>query len=137
MGNIPCDLVHASLIVRTPPKSCNFWALVVSFFLLPVNVRADPVPVRHPQGSAHGFLALKTVEGTCIAIGDATQIVHGDRVTSRVTFRFRDGSIDDDTTVFSQRGVFRLISDHHIQRGPTFPKPIDVLIDAYSDVAVS
>jgi hypothetical protein len=26
--------------------------------------------------------------------------------------------------------VFRLISDHHIQRGPSFPKPTDILIDA-------
>ena len=33
-------------------------------------------------------------------------------------------------TVFSQRGVFRLITDHHIQRGPSFPKPSDILIDA-------
>ncbi len=98
--------------------------------LLGANLHADPVPVRHPQGSAHGFVALKTLEGRRIATGDMTQIVHGDRVTSRLLFRFRDGSLDDDVTVFSQRGVFRLISDHHIQRGPSFPKPIDVLIDA-------
>lgn len=67
------------------------------------NLSADPVPVRHPQGSSHGFLALRTLDGKSIAIGDATQIVQGDRVTSRVIFRFRDGSIDDDITVFSQR----------------------------------
>ena len=89
-----------------------------------------PVPVRHPQGSAHGFVALKTLKGTRIATGDMTQIVHGDRVTSRLIFRFRDGSIDDDITVFSQRGVFRLITDHHTQRGPWFPKPTDVFINA-------
>jgi hypothetical protein len=56
--------------------------------------------------------------------------IHGYRVTSRVVFHFRDGSLDDDTTVFSQRGTFWLISDHHIQRGRFFPKPIDVFIDA-------
>jgi hypothetical protein len=98
--------------------------------LLGVSLHADPVPVRHPQGSAHGFVALKTLEGKRLATGDMTQIVHGDRVTSRLLFRFRDGSIDDDTTIFSQRGVFRLISDHHIQRGPSFPKPMDLFIDA-------
>jgi len=98
--------------------------------LLIMNLHADPVPVRHPQGSAHGFVALKTLEGVRIAIGDMTQIVHGDRVTSRLIFHFRDGSVDDDTTVFSQRGTFRLISNHHIQRGPSFPKSVDVLIDA-------
>jgi hypothetical protein len=104
--------------------------ILVAAALLSGKLPADPVPVRHPQGSSHGFLALKTVVGTRIATGDATQIVHGDRVTSRVIFRFRDGSIDDDITVFSQRGVFRLISDHHIQRGPSFPRSMDVLINA-------
>ncbi len=46
--------------------------------------------------------------------------------------RFRDGSVDDETTAFSQRRVFRLISDHHIQRGPVFKKPLDVFINALS-----
>ena len=91
-----------------------FGSIVIAAALLSGNLHADPVPVRHPQGSSHGFLALKTVDGTRIATGDATQMVHGDRVTSRLVFRFRDNSIDDDITVFSQRGVFRLISDHHI-----------------------
>ncbi|MGI8959239.1 MAG: hypothetical protein ACR2IV_05685 [Bryobacteraceae bacterium] len=110
--------------------SRTFGLLLFLAALLRANLYADPVPVRHPQGSAHGFVALKTLKGTRIATGDMTQIVHGDRVTSRLVFRFRDGSIDDDTTVFSQRGVFRLITDHHIQRGPSFPKPTDVLINA-------
>jgi hypothetical protein len=98
--------------------------------LLSANLLADPVPVRHLQGSAHGFVALKTLEGTRIAVGDMTQVVDGDRVTSRVVFHFRDGSVDDDTTVFTQRGVFRLITDHHIQRGPAFPRSSDVFINA-------
>jgi hypothetical protein len=41
-----------------------------------------------------------------------------------------DGSIDEDTAVFTQQGQFRLISDHRIQRGPTFSKPTDVMIKA-------
>jgi hypothetical protein len=107
-----------------------FGSILIVFALVSGNLFADPVPVRHPQGSSHGFLALKTPDGKSIAIGDATQVIQGDRVTSRVIFRFHDGSIDEDTTVFSQRGVFRLLSDHHVQRGPSFPKPIDVFIDA-------
>jgi hypothetical protein len=98
--------------------------------LLRAEVQGESIKVRHPQGSAHGFVVLKTLEGTRIATGDMTQVVHGDRVTSRLILHFRDGSVDDDVTVFSQRDVFRLISDHHIQRGPTFPKPTDVLINA-------
>jgi hypothetical protein len=100
------------------------------FAITGARIHAEPIPVRYPQGSAHGFLVLKTTDGVPIAVGDVTQIIHGDRVTSRVIFHFHDGSLDDDTTVFSQRRVFRLITDHHIQRGPSFPKPSDVFIDA-------
>ncbi len=93
---------------------------------------AEPVSVRYAQGSSHGFLALRTLQGKTIAIGETTQTVRGDRVTSRLIFRFRDGSIDDDVTVFTQRQVFRLVSDHHVQHGPSFPKPIDFLIEMAS-----
>jgi hypothetical protein len=51
---------------------------------------------------------------------------------SHLVFRFKDGSVDDETAVFSQRGTFRLISDHHIQKGPSFPHPTNVLINASS-----
>jgi len=94
------------------------------------QVSADPVPVRRTQGTFHGFLVLKTLEGATLAAGELVQVAHGDRVTSRLTFHFRDGSLDDQITVFTQHGVFRLVSNHHIQRGPSFPKPLDVLIDA-------
>ena len=92
----------------------------------------DPIPVRYGQGSSHGFLALKTLDGVTIATGESTQVVSRGKVTSRLIFRFKDGSVDDDITVFTQQGVFRLISDHHIQHGPSFPKPIDFLIDMAS-----
>ena len=72
------------------------------------------------------------MDGKRLATGDMTQVVRGDRVTSHLVFRFRDGSLDEETTVFSQKGTFRLISDHHIQRGPFFPKPLDISIDAGS-----
>jgi hypothetical protein len=45
-------------------------------------------------------------------------------------FRFKDGSLHDETAVFSQRQQFRLISDHLVQKGPSFPRPIDMTIDA-------
>jgi hypothetical protein len=111
--------------------------LVLSAVLLLGRLHAETIPVRHPQGSAHGFVVLKTLQGRRIATGDMTQIVHGDRVTSHLVFHFRDGSVDDDTTIFLQRGVFRLLSDHHIQRGPSYPKPIDTLIDAQTGVVTN
>jgi len=47
-------------------------------------------------------------------------------------FRFKDGSIYEETTVFSQRGTFRLLSDHVLQKGPTFKRPPETAIDAIS-----
>ena len=85
--------------------------------------------MRHPEGTLHGFLSLTTEQGQVLASGDLVEVVRGDRVTSRLTFHFKDGSLDDETTVFTQRGVFRLISDHHIQRGAYFPTQLDMSID--------
>jgi hypothetical protein len=106
------------------------FVLILLVSCLTVWAHTEPIAVRYPQGSSHGFLALKTLEGVTIATGESTQTVRGDRVTSRLIFHFRDGSVDDDLTVFTQRGTFRLISDHHVQRGPSFPKPVDLLINA-------
>lgn len=68
-----------------------------------------------------------------LASGDSIQVAHGDQVTARVLFRFKDGSVDDETTVFSQHRTFRLISDRHIQKGPVFPHPMDVSIDTHKN----
>ncbi len=86
--------------------------------------------MRYPEGTLHGFLSIRSQEGRIIASGDLIQSVRGDQVNSRLTFHFKDGSTDDETTVFSQRGHLRLISDHHIQKGPSFPHPIDLSIDS-------
>lgn len=96
--------------------------------LAPTSLPADPVPVRYIEGSVHGFLALRSPEGKILAAGDLTQAIHGDRAVSHLVFRFKDGSVDDETAVFSQRKNFRLINDRHIQKGPMFPKPTDVKI---------
>src|ERR1700750_2290141 len=112
--------------------------LLIAVFLLHVKpLAADPVPVARTQGTFHGFLVLKAPDGITLASGDLVQVAHGDRVTSRLTFNFRDGSIDDEIAIFSQRKVFRLISDHHIQEGPSFPKPLDMFIDARSGQVTS
>jgi hypothetical protein len=92
----------------------------------------EPVAVRHTEGIVHGFLALRTVDGTTIADGDLIQLARGDRVTSRLVFRFKDGSIRDETAVFSQRQRFRLLSDHLVQKGPTFRQQLDMSIDCSS-----
>lgn len=96
-------------------------------------LNAEPVAVRHAEGVVRGFLVLRSLDsGAVIANGDLIQFSRDDRVTSRVVFHFRDGSLQDETAVFTQRGRFRLLSDHLVQRGPSFPHPIEVSIDATS-----
>jgi hypothetical protein len=102
------------------------------------SLRADPVPVRHKEGIVHGFLTLRTTDGQLVASGDLIQLTRGDRVTSRLVFHFKDGSLSDETSVFSQRQTFRLLSNHLVQRGPAFTQPVDLKIDcATGQVTVS
>ena len=96
----------------------------------------EAVAVRQTEGTVHGFLALRTLEGATIADGDLIQRAVGDRVTTRLVFHFKDGSLHDETAVYSQRGQFRLLSDHLVQKGPTFPQPLDMTIDGGGDVTV-
>jgi hypothetical protein len=98
--------------------------------LADTGLGAQPIAVRQPEGVVHGFLVLRELDGTILANGDLIQTVKGDRISARVVFHFKDGSLHDDTAVFSQRGRFRLISDHLVQRGPAFPTQLDMKIDA-------
>jgi hypothetical protein len=89
-----------------------------------------PVAVRHREGLVHGFLALSTLDGTRVADGDLFQNATGDRVTIRLVFRFKNGSVREETTVFSQRQRFQLLTYRLVQKGPTFPQALDMSIDA-------
>ena len=97
-----------------------------------IGLRAEPIPVRHAEGVVHGFLTLRTVDGILVANGDLIQTTSGNRVTTRLVFRFKDGSLRDETAVYSQRGAFRLLTDHLVQKGPAFPQPLDMTLDASS-----
>ena len=96
---------------------------------VPLTLLAEPVTVRHAEGLVHGFLALRSPDGKLIASGDLIQNARGDRVTSRLVFRFADGSTSDETAVFRQRGQFLLLTDHLVQKGPSFERAIDMTID--------
>jgi len=98
--------------------------------LFPIRlVPADQVTALHTQGELHGFLVLRDMNGDAIADGDLAQVTRGDRVTTRLVFRFKDGSINEETTVFTQRGTFRLVSDHLVQKGPSFKHPMDLSVN--------
>jgi hypothetical protein len=90
----------------------------------------DQLRVRHTEGLVHGFLALRTLDGAPVADGDLLQTAEGARVTSRLVFHFKDGSLHEETAVFLQRPQLRLLTDHLVQKGPSFPQPIDMTIDA-------
>jgi hypothetical protein len=92
------------------------------------TVSAAPVAVRYKEGLLHGFLVLSTLDGTAIAEGDLTQVPHGNRITSHLIFRFKDGSRQEETAIFSQRGTFQLLSYHLVQKGPAFAHGTEVTI---------
>jgi hypothetical protein len=98
--------------------------------LLPAALSAQPVAVRRAEGLVHGFLTLSALDGTRLADGDLTQTARGGRVESRLVFRFKDGSLHDERVVFTQTGRFRLLRDRLVQKGPSFPHPIDLSVDA-------
>jgi len=88
------------------------------------------VPVRYKEGLTHGFLVLSTLDGNPVAVGDLTEVARGNKVTSHLVFHFNDGSLQDETTVFSQRQNFSLITYHLIQKGPAFPQPTEISVVA-------
>lgn len=107
----------------------QFALLAIISLLGPSILHGDEVLVRHRQGSLRGFLVLRNADGAMIADGEVSQVVSGTRVTSKTQFHFKDGSIQEETTVFSQSKSFRLLSDHLVQRGPSFPNPVDTFVD--------
>jgi len=112
-------------------------AAALAIFATPATVAiADAISVHHTQGAVHGFLVLRSQAGATLGYGEFTQLAEGDRVTAHLVYRFRDGSLDDETTVFTQRGTFQLVSDHHVQRGPFFPKPSDITVEANGQVTL-
>jgi hypothetical protein len=97
---------------------------------LPSLAVGQQVKVRHSEGLVHGFLALRTLDGATLASGDLIQTAEGSRVASRLIFRFKDGSRHEETTIFSQEDTFKLLSHRLVQQGPSFPRPLDMRIDA-------
>jgi hypothetical protein len=108
-------------------RSCLASILLLSLSLRPLA--ADPIPVRHAEGPDHGSLTLSTLDGKRLADGDLSRTAEGDEVTTRTVFRFDDGSLYDETTVFTQREQFRLLRNHVVRRGPAFPIPLEAWID--------
>ena len=83
------------------------------------------IPVRFTEGTAHGFLDLHSASGTLLASGDLTQVAKDGGINSRMTFHFPDGSVFEETVLFTQQREFALRSYHLVQRGPAFVDDLD------------
>jgi hypothetical protein len=73
---------------------------------------AEPVVVRRTEGVLHGFLVLRTLDGERLADGD---LIH------------------EESAVYTQGRYFRLLSARLVQKGPTFPRTLDMSVDAAKD----
>lgn len=104
-------------------------SLISAGLLLAGAAHADPILLRHHQGEVHAFLAVRSEGGKLLGTADEVNVPVGKAWRSRLTLHFLDGSIDDDTTTYTQGKELRMLTDHHVQKGPSFPKPSDVLID--------
>src|SRR5260221_14360417 len=102
--------------------------ILICTALIPAT--AAPVVVRHTEGLVHGFLVLSSMDGTPLAQGDLIQVAAANnQVTNHLVFRFKDGSVRDETAVYSQRGSFRLLSYHLTQNGPAFEQRSEMSFD--------
>ena len=94
---------------------------------------ADPIEVKYTEGVTRGFPVLRSLGGEKLAQGELSQIPRGgDVVESRLIFRFNDGSLHDERVVFSQRGVFTMLSYRLVQQGPSFPETLEATVDRAS-----
>ena len=108
-----------------PPVSLIGIFLVGMCLLVTANLFAAPIEVLYPEGVSEGFVTLTTLDGKKLADGELSQVTTGaDRLASRLTFRFTDGSLYDETVTFSQKKYLALLSYQLTQRGPAFPEPL-------------
>lgn len=108
-------------------------ALVLSIAYASPEALAGSVAVRYTEGLTHGFLTLRSTAGDLLAEGDLLQVVRPERADSRLVFRFKDGSLYDETVTFGQSKVFTLLSYRLVQRGPTFPEEMEISVDRERD----
>ena len=92
--------------------------------------RVEPagIPVRYTEGSVHGFLELRTQDGTLLAPGDLIQVVRDGGIESRMVFHFPDASVFEEAVAFSQNGVFKMRGYHLVQSGPAFADDLDATL---------
>ena len=126
------------MIWQSPCRSLNIIAVTAragSLLLLATlllggrPLHAAPVPVRFPEGMVRGFLVLGGTKGERIASGDFLQTSHAGEVRCRTLFHFKDGSVHDETAVFTQHPDFVLKGYYLVQKGPSFADDLNISLE--------
>ena len=122
------EQLHRFLLRRLASPRVGAAALLGLSLLLGTGAgaRAEPVGVRFIEGVTRGFLTVHALDGKSIGQGDLTQVVRNGRAESRMVLRFHDGSLYDETVVFTQNKTFALVTYKLVQKGPSFPEGLDV-----------
>lgn len=105
-------------------------AVVGTMTSAPAGVAADPVAVRFIEGITRGFLTVTGLDGKPLGQGDITQVAHPGYVESRMILRLNDGSTHDESVTFTQNKVFKLGRFKLVQKGPSFPEPVEISLNA-------
>lgn len=115
---------------RPPVSIIGIFLVGMCLLLVTANLFAAPIEVLYPEGVSEGFVTLTTLDGKKLADGELSQVTTGaDRLASRLTFRFTDGSLYDETVTFSQKKHIALLSYQLTQRGPAFPEPLTISLN--------
>ena len=126
----PIGVLIACLTVMSFMRAATIGLLILVTMLLgPRPLPAAAVPVRFVEGATHGFLVLRAVDGALIASGDLLQVARVGGVESRMVFHFKDGSLFDETVVFTQQHVFTMQSYRLVQRGPVFAEDTEISLE--------
>lgn len=102
---------------------------------------ADPgspqrVPVRFVEGTIHGFLRIGDSSGRAVGQGELLQSVDDSLLQSRMVLRFNDSSYLDERVAFTQRGGFRMLRYHMVQRGAAFERDLEASLDGAGNYQV-
>lgn len=108
----------------------RFVGLVSVALVLVTGLAAVPIPVRHVEGVSLGFLVVCNLDGRILAYGSDKQVLKAGIVINELVFCFKDGSLYREVTRFTQHREFHLVSDHVLQRGPSFKQQSETWIDA-------
>ena len=118
-----------SLGIIALTRPATLWLSLAVLLIWCCPLEAAPVPVRFTEGMVRGFLVLSDTKGSRIGSGDFLQDRRGQEIKSRTVLYFKDGSLHDETAVFTQQRTFLLKSYRLVQKGPAFSDDMEVTLE--------